>query len=84
MMSQGILNLIIAGFGTLMGFTLHAMWQSVKDLQKADKLLVAKVSSIEVLVAGEYPKREELDKLSTALFKKLDRIEAKLDHKADK
>jgi len=36
------------------------------------------------LVAGSYAKRDELDKMAAAIFLKLDRIEAKLDTKADK
>jgi CHASE3 domain sensor protein len=60
------------------------VWQAVKDLQKADKDLTAKVAEIEVLVAGHYVKRDDLDQLSKAIFAKLDRIEDKLDGKVDK
>jgi hypothetical protein len=35
-------------------------------------------------VAGSYVKRDDMDKLTTALFTKLDKIEAKIDQKADK
>ena len=43
-----------------------------------------KVQHIEVLVAGTYVKRDDMEKLGGALFAKLDKIEAKLDGKADK
>ena len=75
---------MMAGFGGLIGFLLNAVWQAVKDLQKTDKELTAKISEIEVLVAGAYVKRDDLDKLSLALFAKLDKIENKLDGKVDK
>ena len=75
---------MMAGFGGLIGFLLNAVWQAVKDLQKTDKELTAKISEIEVLVAGAYVKRDDLDKLSLALFAKLDKIENKLDEKVDK
>lgn len=63
---------------------MRVMWQSLKELQAQDKELANKVSSIEVLVAGQYVKRDDMDRSMTALFAKLDRIEDKLDSKADK
>lgn len=83
-MDQTIINWLLAGFGGLIGFLLNAVWQAVKDLQAADKELTAKVSEIEVLVAGAYVKKEEFSTAVTALFTKLDRIEDKIDKKADK
>ena len=83
-MDQTIVNWLLAGFGGLIGFLLNAVWQAVKDLQKADKDLTAKVAEIEVLVAGAYVKKDDLEKLSSAIFAKLDRIEDKLDGKVDK
>jgi CHASE3 domain sensor protein len=83
-MDQTILNWILGGVGGLLGFLLNTVWQAVKDLQKADKDLTAKVAEIEVLVAGAYVKKDDIDKLSNAIFAKLDRIEDKLDGKVDK
>ena len=74
-------------FGLLMfslGYILNGVRQSVADLHDQDMRLADKVSGIEVLVAGTYVKRDEMDKLSDAIFKKLDRIENKIDAKADK
>lgn len=72
----------IAGF--LGGWWMKVLHDSVRDLQDADKRLADKVSSIEVLVAGNYVKRDDFDKSVEAIFRKLDRIEDKLDGKADK
>jgi CHASE3 domain sensor protein len=83
-MDQTIVNWMLAGFGGLIGFLLNAVWQAVKDLQKADKELTEKVSKIEVLVAGAYVKKDDFNELSKAIFAKLDRIEDKLDGKVDK
>ena len=77
-------NIIVAVAGALGGWWMKVMWESLKDLQAADTALVAKVGAIEVLVAGSYVKRDEFTALSEALFKKLDRIEDKVDAKADK
>lgn len=83
-MNQEIINWLMAGFGALIGFMLNAVWQSVKDLQKSDKDLAEKVGQIEVLVAGAYVKKDEFNSIVKALFDKLDKIEDKIDRKADK
>ena len=56
----------------------------LKSLQDADERLATKVQAIEVLVAGQYIKREDFDKTVSALFTKLDRIEEKIDRKVDR
>lgn len=81
---QMFFNIAITLIGFLGGWVLNSLKSSIEALQKADKSLTDKVQGIEVLVAGSYVKRDDLDKLSDVLFAKLDRIEAKLDHKADK
>lgn len=83
-MDQTVVNWVLTGFGGLIGFLLTAVWQAVKDLQRADKELTAKIAEIEVLVAGDYVKKDDLEKLSSAIFKKLDRIEDKFDGKVYK
>ena len=83
-MDQNMINWLMAALGALLGFLLNAVWQSVKDLQNGDKELADKVSKIEVLVAGNYVKKDEFDGRLDALFGKLDRIEDKIDKKADK
>lgn len=81
---QTIINSAFALIGGLGGFILNRVWEALKDLQSADKILSEKVGSIEVLVAGNYVSRDEFNKSILAVFNKLDRIEDKLDHKVDK
>jgi len=83
-MDQTLINWLLGGFGALIGFLLNAVWQAVKDLQKSDKEIAAKVAEIEVLVAGDYVKKREFQNNITALFAKLDKIEDKIDRKVDK
>lgn len=83
-MEQNLINSLITIFGAIFGWVLKVIWDAVKDLQKADDQLVEKVNKIEVLVAGEYVTREELERAMDRLFDKLDAIERKLDSKADK
>ena len=84
MEAQTIINVAIGLCGALGGWILNSLKQSVDDLRKADSQLADKLQHIEVLVAGTYVKRDDMDKLGNALFAKLDKIEAKLDDKMDK
>lgn len=83
-MDQQIINWLLGLFGTLIGILVRSLWQAVKDLQESDKKIVEKVNAVEVLVAGQYVKTDDFNRLSDAIFKKLDRIEEKLDKKEDK
>ena len=83
-MDQTIINWLLAGFGALIGFLLNTVWQAVKDLQIADTRLASKVAEIEILVAGDYLRRDDFTHTVGELFKKLDKIDDKLDKKADK
>ena len=77
-------NIVFSIAGALGGWWMKAMWEGLKDLQKVDALLTSQVSELKVLVAGQYMKRGEFERTSQTIFTKLDRIEDKLDHKADK
>ena len=77
-------NIAVGLLAFLGGWVMNNLRDSLKSLHAADAALTSKVQSIEVLVAGTYVKRDELDKLGQAIFAKLDRIEGKLDGKADK
>ena len=77
-------NIATALVAFLGGWVLNSLRDSIRALQKADTDLTTKVQAIEVLVAGHYVKRDDLDQLSKAIFNKLDRIEDKLDSKADR
>ena len=63
---------------------LNTLYNSMKDLTKADQVLSDKVQSIEVLVAGNYVKKSELEYILHKLDTKLDRIEDKIDHTQDR
>ena len=76
---------VVLGVAMLLGgWWMRMMWESLKELRKQDQELAEKVSQIEVLVAGEYVKRSELDRAIQRIFDKLDIIDSKLSNKADK
>lgn len=81
---QEFYDWVLSGVMALLGFLLNSVWQATKDLQRADIELAKRVSEIEVLVAGNYVKREEFERVVDRIFEKLDRIEHSLNTKADK
>lgn len=83
-LDQVYLNWLFGLFGTAIGAIISVIWSSLKDLQKAEKEILARINEIEVLVAGDYVKRVDQDRFAEAILRKLDRIEEKLDMKADK
>ena len=65
---QSLFNIAIALIGALGGFVLRATWDSLKELRNADKDLTDKVAKIEILVAGQYVKRDEFESKFNTLF----------------
>lgn len=83
-MDQAVLNWSFGLLNILFGIIVKALWDSYKELKRTDKELADKVSSIEVLVAGQYVKREDFQNVTAEIFRKLDKILDKLDQKVDK
>lgn len=84
-MDYQVLFNIVGGLAAFLGgWWMKVLHESVRDLQEADKKLAEKVGSVEVLVAGNYVKRDELAQSLNAIFAKLERISDKLDGKVDK
>ena len=81
---QTMFNIALGLIAFLGGWVVRNLQESLKSLRASDHELAEKVQKIEVLVAGTYVKREDQDKLTTALFAKLDRIEEKVDQKVNR
>jgi hypothetical protein len=79
-----LFDLAIALAGALGGWVLNSVRQSVRDLQEADRVLTDKVAQIEVLVAGNYVSKDEMNHVIEDIKRTLLRIETKLDNKADR
>lgn len=84
METQSLINVAIAICGGLGGFVLKAVWDGLNELRAADQVLADKVQRIEVLVAGNYVTWDGMKDVIRPINDALNRIEQKLDHKADK
>lgn len=63
------------------GFLGAYVFHTITGKQKEDGI---KIAELELMVAGQYVTKPDLEKFSNAVFNKLDKIETKLDNKADK
>lgn len=81
---QELYNVAMGFVMLLGGWFMRIIWDSLNKLQEADKDLADKLGKIEVLVAGEYVKKDEFNNIMLRLFEKLDHIEEKIDRKVDK
>jgi len=77
-------NVAAGLLGLLFGWLLNSLRGIVQNLLASDKELTEKIQKIEVLVAGQYVKRNDFERTIEALFEKVDRIYEKLDRKADR
>ena len=82
--TQTLINILFTVAGALGGWILNNLKTSIESLQKADISLADKVQHIEVLVAGTYVKRDDLDKVTSVVHQRFDKIEEKLDKLAEK
>jgi len=81
---QWFVNAALGLAAFLGGWIMNNLQESMKSLRISDERLADKVQAIEILVAGQYIKREDFDRTIAALFTKLDKIDSKLDMKANR
>ena len=76
-MEQQVMNWAAAALGATGGFLMRTLWRNVDRQQE-------RITQIEVLVAGQYMPRHEMNERFDAITTKLDAIFEKLDTKVDK
>lgn len=81
---QVLFNVAVAVVGGLGGWLLNAIWNEIRTLQLNERATTAELSSIRVLVAGDYVKKEEFTKTMEKVIDKLDKIHAEVNGKADR
>lgn len=72
---QAAFNILMGAGAFLASWWMKAVWTSIQALRESDSAQVTKLNSIEILVTGQYARRDEVDRLATTLTNKLDRIE---------
>ena len=81
---QSVFNLIVTACGGLGGWVMKLLYDQIKDLQGDCRRTCDKLSSVEVLIAGQYISVAQFNTFSADINRKLDSISDKLDRKADK
>mgnify|MGYP007071697481 CR=1 FL=1 len=74
---QYLFNIAVTAFGGLLGWFLRVVWE-------ADKEIRTDLRQVERDMKDNYVRRDDYNTTIRALFEKLDRIEDKIDRKADK
>lgn len=72
---QEYFNIMLGLIAFLGGWWMKAIWQSIKELTATDNQLLMKVNAIEILIAGQYAKREEVEKINNSIVNKLEKLE---------
>lgn len=76
-MNQELFQILVGCVSFLAGIVIKKIMDDLRSL-------VIKLQAIEVLVAGEYVKKDDFEAKVDAMFIKLDQIFDRLDSKADK
>ena len=79
-----VLQATAAVAGVLATWVYNSMLKKIACLEKECTRLSERISANEIIMVGNYVKNDRFEKMEEALFAKLDRIEDKLDRKADK
>ena len=77
---NGVLTVALA----IMSGALILLRDVLKGMQREIKEQTFKVQAIELLVAGEYVRKDDFDRRFIRLFEKLDAMDAKLDTKVNR
>lgn len=83
-MEQSVFNIAVGIAGAFGGFILKAIWDKTDKLERTDANLVKSVNELAIVVATLKAHHDEDSKKLDIIFEKLDKIDAKLDKKADK
>ena len=76
--NQLIFDAVISCVLFLAGWVLSSIKDSINSLESSGKELANKVQNIEVLIVGDYVRKDDLEKLITKIITKLEEIDAKL------
>jgi hypothetical protein len=75
---QTAFNVAVTLIGFLGGWILKSVTDTLKEMRVSEHSLRNKVQAMEILVAGSYVRREDLDKFGETMFRKLDKLEERV------
>lgn len=75
---QTAFNVAVTLIGFLGGWILKSVTDTLKEMRASEHSLRNKVQAMEILVAGSYVRREDLDKFGETMFRKLDKLEERV------
>lgn len=73
---QDYFNLLLGLVAFLGGWWMKAIWSAIKKLEDTDSQMLTKIGSIEVIIAGQYVKKQEVDDMLNKISQKLSKIES--------
>jgi hypothetical protein len=82
--TQSVVNWTIGVVGSVSGVLAKVLWGNIEALQKRDDELSYQIAKVELLVAGNYVNKDDFEKAMDKVIMKLDKIDDKIDRKADK
>lgn len=81
---QMLFDIVIGVASVFGGYMLKVILDSIKELRARDEGISRDISMLAITLPTNYTSKPDLERISDAIFKKLDRIEEKLDGKQDK
>lgn len=81
---QSIWSGVLSIATLVIGWVLSGVRDNLAEQRRKNETIAEKVHTLEVLVAGDYVKKSDLDTDIRRIFEKLDHIEAKLDQKVNR
>lgn len=84
METQGLFNIAVACAGAFGGFLIKSILDSVKELKHTDDVLHKRVTELVSDLPATYLRRDDFMQYLNRMEKTLERIEKKIDEKADK
>lgn len=74
----------IAVFGPILGYFVHDLNTSIKELKSGEREVMRQIANIRAELPLHYVRSDHLEKQMDAIFQMLRRIEDKVDNKVDR
>lgn len=83
-MNQDLINTLLGIGAAICGWFMRVVWQSMRDLQTADKELTANIAQLREHLPVTYVSKAEFREALREINLKLDRIYERLENKQDR